>query len=350
MSSTMDYQETRAISDVPLPAKVAAARASRAFDLVITVIAFFTIAGTFHLHYMLLAGDWDFWVDWKDRQFWPTVSRPSWRSCFAPRRRPISGKSSACRSEPPFASSRCCSASGLTASSASICGPVCPTASSSRATLLPGALFLDTVLLLSRNFLVTAIIGAWGFGLLFYPGNWPMLAPYHIPIEHMGQLESTADMVGYTFIRSSTPEYLRFIERGTLRTFGGHSAWISAFFSAFLCMMTYLVWWYIGLFFAKTDLGRKSDRKISWHEAGGEAVRLIRRQMIKRQTRSHHNPREGTAMLIHLQSLAARRLMTWDELICLACVFRFRAGCPPSLMANATRNHSCACAPCNGMT
>ena len=38
----------------------------------------------------------------------------------------------------------------------------------------------------------------------------------------------------------------RFIERGTLRTFGGHSAGVSAFFSGFICIFMYLLWWYIG--------------------------------------------------------------------------------------------------------
>jgi methane/ammonia monooxygenase subunit A len=251
MSSTVDYQETRAATDVPLPAKVAAARASRAFDLVIAVIAFFTIAGTFHLHYMLLAGDWDFWVDWKDRQFWPTLS-PVVAIMFCAATQAYLWE----KFRLPIGATLCILALLFGEWVDRVLGfhmwAGLPYSLIWPATLLPGALFLDTVLLLSRSFLVTAIIGAWGFGLLFYPGNWPMLAQYHSPIEHMGQLESTADMVGYTFVRSSTPEYLRFIERGTLRTFGGHSAWISAFFSAFLCMMTYLLWWYIGLFFAKT--------------------------------------------------------------------------------------------------
>jgi methane/ammonia monooxygenase subunit A len=67
----------------------------------------------------------------------------------------------------------------------------------------------------------------------------------------MGETTSVADMVGYAFPRSATPEYLRFIERGTLRTFGGHSSAVSAFFSAFLCMVIYIGWWFIGWAFSK---------------------------------------------------------------------------------------------------
>ena len=29
--------------------------------------------GGYHVHFMLTMGDWDFWIDWKDRRFWPTV-------------------------------------------------------------------------------------------------------------------------------------------------------------------------------------------------------------------------------------------------------------------------------------
>jgi methane/ammonia monooxygenase subunit A len=38
------------------------------------VILFAVLLGSFHIHYMLLAGDWDFWIDFKDRRMWPTVT------------------------------------------------------------------------------------------------------------------------------------------------------------------------------------------------------------------------------------------------------------------------------------
>lgn len=67
----------------------------------------------------------------------------------------------------------------------------------------------------------------------------------------MNSLVSVGDYIGYAYTRTSTPEYLRFIERGTLRTFGGHSAVVSAFFSGFVCILVYLLWWYIGMAFAR---------------------------------------------------------------------------------------------------
>ena len=48
---------------------------SRHIDYIYFIpILFVTIVGTFHMHFDLLAGDWDFWIDWKDRQYWVTVT------------------------------------------------------------------------------------------------------------------------------------------------------------------------------------------------------------------------------------------------------------------------------------
>jgi len=48
---------------------------SRHIDYIYFIpILFVTIVGTFHMHFDLLAGDWDFWLDWKDRQWWPIVT------------------------------------------------------------------------------------------------------------------------------------------------------------------------------------------------------------------------------------------------------------------------------------
>ncbi len=42
-------------------------------DLLILTFLFLIMIGGFHVHAMLTMGDWDFWVDWKDRRMWPTV-------------------------------------------------------------------------------------------------------------------------------------------------------------------------------------------------------------------------------------------------------------------------------------
>ena len=43
-------------------------------DLKTSHIITLAITAAFHLHFQLLAGDWDFWVDWKDRQYWVTLT------------------------------------------------------------------------------------------------------------------------------------------------------------------------------------------------------------------------------------------------------------------------------------
>ena len=102
------------------------------------------------------------------------------------------------------------------------------------ATLIPGALLLDAILYLTGNAVLTAIAGGAMFSIVFYPANWPIMAPYRLVVEHMGQLATVADVIGYTFTRTSMPEYLRIIERGTLRSFGENPAAVSALFSGLL--------------------------------------------------------------------------------------------------------------------
>jgi len=50
-----------------------AANAIKTADLLLVIALFLIMIGGYHVHFMLTAGDWDFWIDWKDRRFWPTV-------------------------------------------------------------------------------------------------------------------------------------------------------------------------------------------------------------------------------------------------------------------------------------
>ena len=134
---------------------------------------FIAVTAAFHLHFMLTVGDWDFWIDWKDRQSRVTAT-------------PV----------------------GLIMFPAAL-----QYVFWERFRLPIGA----TLAMLALTF------GVWvsrtmGFHLWSY-------FPF-----------SFGDYIGYAFTRTSTPAYLRFIERGTLRTFGGHSAGVSAFFSGFICI------------------------------------------------------------------------------------------------------------------
>jgi methane/ammonia monooxygenase subunit A len=46
----------------------------RKWDIVFFLSAALVIAAAGDLTRSLFAGDWDFWVDWKDRQWWPMVT------------------------------------------------------------------------------------------------------------------------------------------------------------------------------------------------------------------------------------------------------------------------------------
>ena len=96
--------------------------------------------------------------------------------------------------------------------------------------LLPGALFIDGILLASRSYLVTAVIGCLGFALMMYPSNWPILAQFHMPVEKNGLVMTLADLMGFETVRTGTPEYIRLIEKGTLRSFGQDVVPVSVLF------------------------------------------------------------------------------------------------------------------------
>lgn len=218
---------------------------SRTLDRLAVAIIFIAITAAFHLHYVLTVGDWDFWVDWKDRQYWVTlapiiliffpaaVQNVLWSNF----RLPIGGTLCVAALTIGVWISRTFGFELWSYFPLSLVWP---------ATMIAGGLILDAVLLLTGNWFFTAVIGGMAFGLVFYPVNWPIMAPYRLPMEIMNSLVSVGDYIGYAYTRTATPEYLRFIERGTLRTFGGHSAVVSAFFSGFVCILTYMVWWWIG--------------------------------------------------------------------------------------------------------
>jgi methane/ammonia monooxygenase subunit A len=128
-------------------------------------------------------------------------------------------------------------------------------------TLLPSAIVLDVVLLLTRNWTITAVIGAWLFAALFYPTNWAIFAYSHTPVVIDGTLLSWADYMGFAYVRTGTPEYIRMIEVGSLRTFGGHSTMISSFFAAFASSLMYILWWQFGKFFCTSYFYLTDDRQ-----------------------------------------------------------------------------------------
>jgi len=221
-------------------------------DWILLVVLFAVLLGSYHIHYMLLAGDWDFWIDFKDRRMWPTVA-PIVAMCFAAAAQAFFWT----RLRLPFGAT--------TVTLALLVGEwinrydnfwgwtffpinlVFPSA------LIPMGLWLDIVLMLSGSWLVTALVGSMGWGLLFYPINWPVLAQYHQAAEVDGVLLTLADLIGFNYVRTGTPEYIRMVERGTLRTFGKDVVPVAAFFSSFISMLVYFWWWKMGIWFSTTS-------------------------------------------------------------------------------------------------
>ena len=218
---------------------------SRTFDYLVAVILILAVMAGFHLHAMLTIGDWDFWVDWMDRQYWVTIT-PVLLITFPAAVSYITWE----RLRLPFGATLCAVllviAEWLNRYHGFHMWSYFPMSFIWPATIIPGAIMLDMILMLTGSALLTAIFGGVVFALIFPAANWTMLAAYHLPVKVMGsEVASVADVMGYAFTRTATPEYLRMIERGTLRTFGGHSTTVAAFFAAFLSIFMYLAWWYL---------------------------------------------------------------------------------------------------------
>jgi methane/ammonia monooxygenase subunit A len=243
---------TTAVAGSPFNSRAEAASVIKTADWLLLVSLFLILLGGYHIHFMLTGGDWDFWVDWKDRRFWPTVI-------------PIVGVTFPAAAQAyfwlkfklPFGATfvvlgllvgewvnRYNNFWHWTYFPISLVWPT---------QLIPSALFLDLVLLLSNSYIITAVVGALGWGLLMYPSNWQVLAAYHQGVEVNGLLMTLADLIGFEYVRTSTPEYIRMVERGTMRTFGKDVVPVAAFFSGFVSMIVYFVWWYVGKWFSTTS-------------------------------------------------------------------------------------------------
>jgi methane/ammonia monooxygenase subunit A len=91
----------------------------------------------------------------------------------------------------------------------------------------------------TRSWLLTSVIGGLLWGVLFYPVNWVLLAPFVQPVEYHGQVMTVADVQGFQYVRTQTPEYARLIEKGALRAFVEEITVVVAFFSGFVSLAAY---------------------------------------------------------------------------------------------------------------
>lgn len=247
------------------------ARLSRIWDWFVVAAVILLFMGAIHLHVLLTVGDWDMFIDWKDRQFWVLVTPVSMIMIPAALqgvfwhyfRLPIGATVGAVV---------LILATWITRYVGWHLWGYFPFSMNIPGHMLASALALDLTLLIVRNPLLTATFGGFLFATVFYPSNYASLAPYYVPIEHMGMVASAADMIGYTFPRSGTPEYIRIIERGTLRTFEGTSIWVSTAFAGFICIFMHMIWWRIGMAFSTQKFVPNSAKMKSMMGVRDDAV------------------------------------------------------------------------------
>lgn len=224
----------------------------RRLDIVVAVILVLLFMALFHIYDMLTVGDWDFWSDWKDKRWWIFVT-PTVLMAMPAAAQYIFWE----KFRLPFAATlltfclvlaqwinRFFNMYGWTYFPLNFVWP---------ATLIPCGIALDVVLMLTNSYVLTAIIGGGLWGMLFYPVNWNLLLPFLQPVDLRGTLMSLADVQGFHYVRTGTPEYLRMIDRGTLRTFAENPALISMYFASFACMIVYTIGMFIGRAFANTQ-------------------------------------------------------------------------------------------------
>jgi methane/ammonia monooxygenase subunit A len=117
-------------------------------------------------------------------------------------------------------------------------------------------IFIDYVLLKTKSFVLTSVIGGMGFAFIFWFTNYIMLSPVLQPVSFMGHTLTVADVQGIEYLRSQTPEYLRLVQQGSLRTFLGETLYVSLVFGATMTVVGYWIGQFIGRMLAIWPIGK----------------------------------------------------------------------------------------------
>ena len=216
-------------------------------DIAVLIPVFLAISGATAFVMGVTMGDWEFWVDWRDRRYWPLV--PIVFLIVFP-----AGISAAFWNRfrlPVGCTTIVLGYSALRWSSAylnfHLFGDF-PLSFVWPSVFIPMAIVVDCTLLLTRSVFLTGLTGAFLWGVLVYPANWPLLAAFHEPIDYNGEMLTAADLLGYEYIRTGLPEYIRIVERSILRTFGNTVTPLTAVFAGFLSTLVFYVAWMVGSF------------------------------------------------------------------------------------------------------
>lgn len=224
----------------------------RRFDGIIILVLFMFLVLGIQIHFTLTAGDWDYWIDWRDRRWWPLIAPFSLLLFIAPFtfglwnrvRLPIAATA---------ITTLLCLVSWLSRYLNFYEFTHFPMSFTFPSTYIGLGILLDCALAISRSLMVSTIIGGGLFGALVYPLNWSFMAPYKVPVEFNGMLMSVADLMGYQYIRTTTPEYLRIIEESTLRTFGGSVTPLTAVFAGLCGIVVFAAFLWVGSRVNKLD-------------------------------------------------------------------------------------------------
>ncbi len=225
----------------------------RRFDGVIILVLFAFITLGVQIQYTLTAGDWDYWADWRDRRWWPLVSPNTLLvlcgaftyGIWVRLRLPIIATAVTILLVLVGWISRYLNFYEFTFFPMSFTFP---------STYIGVGIILDCVLVITRSLVVTAVVGAYLFSFLVWPLNWPVFAATKVPVEYNGMLMSVADVMGFEYIRTTTPEYLRIIEESTLRNLGGSVTPLTAVFSGVVGIVVYSLFLGLGAAINRLDI------------------------------------------------------------------------------------------------
>jgi methane/ammonia monooxygenase subunit A len=227
----------------------------RKWDAVFWITAAFVVGAAADITKQLFAGDWDFWTDWKDRQWWPIItpfaiiiigSALQYIQWLAWRFPTGMTYTAVCMFAATFIG-RWLQWGAFVYYPMNFVWP---------ATMVAAAIFADWVLLKTKSFVLTSIIGSMLFAFTWWVSNYIPLAPYLQPAQWMDRVVTVADIQGIEYVRSQTPEYLRIIEHGSLRTFLGETSNVSLIFGATVAVAGYWVGQFIGRGLAIWPIGR----------------------------------------------------------------------------------------------
>lgn len=217
----------------------------RRFDGIFILILFAFVALGVQLHFTLTAGDWDYWIDWRDRRWWPLVAPTSLLMFIGPfyyglwvrLRLPVIATA---------ITLLLALASWLSRYLNFYEFVYFPWSFVPASTYIGLGILLDCTIVMTRSLVISGAVGAFLFGSLVWPLNWPLFAYSKVPVEFQGTLLSAADMMGFQYIRTTTPEYLRIIEESTLRTFGGSVTPLTAVFAGVIGIVVFAIFLGVG--------------------------------------------------------------------------------------------------------